>query len=177
MAAGAYAVAYGMAAILGAIMWAGLVGVSALQIIAQWKILQKTGEPGWKCLVPFLNGHTLFKKFWKPVYYWLMVAFSTVFSAVATYGSLVLNNTTNMTAATVGMAGLMLLLVTAYSVFAIVWKVKYYLGMARSFGYGSGFAVGLFFLPMIFQLILAFNKDAYQGNTYVASPQSEQQEL
>ena len=79
--------------------------------------------------------------------------------------------------ATAGIAGLVLLVTVAYSVVAIIWNVKFYLGMARSFGHSIGFAVGLFFLPMIFQLILAFNRDAYQGNTYLRQTQEEYREL
>jgi hypothetical protein len=35
--------------------------------------------------------------------------------------------------------------------------------LAKSFGRGTGFAIGLFFLPFIFMWILAFGSDTYRG--------------
>lgn len=35
--------------------------------------------------------------------------------------------------------------------------------LARSFGHGVGFAIGLYFLPFIFWLILGFGEDRYLG--------------
>ena len=83
MEAAAYGAMYGIAAIIAAVYWVFIIGIAAVQIIAQWKIFVKTGEPGWKCLIPFVNGHTLYKKFWKPVYYWLTIAMSVVVTALA----------------------------------------------------------------------------------------------
>ncbi len=40
----------------------------------------------------------------------------------------------------------------------IVWR-----GLARSFGRGIGFTVGLFFLPFIWGPILGFGGDTYRG--------------
>ena len=37
------------------------------------------------------------------------------------------------------------------------------LDLAKSFGRGTGFAVGFFFLPFIFGLILGFGSDTYRG--------------
>ena len=37
------------------------------------------------------------------------------------------------------------------------------LAVARSFGKGAGFAIGMIFLPFIFYPILAFGSDSYQG--------------
>ena len=37
------------------------------------------------------------------------------------------------------------------------------LKIAKAFGKGTGFAVGLILLPFIFQLILAFDKSEYVG--------------
>jgi len=37
------------------------------------------------------------------------------------------------------------------------------LDLAKSFGRGTGFAIGLFILPFIFGLILGFGSDTYRG--------------
>ena len=35
-----------------------------LIIVANWKIFEKAGEPGWKAIIPFYNIYTEFKLFW-----------------------------------------------------------------------------------------------------------------
>lgn len=44
----------------------------------------------------------------------------------------------------------------------VVW-VLVSLGLAKSFGRGTGFAIGLIFLPFIFAPILGFGSDTYRG--------------
>ncbi len=50
----------------------------------------------------------------------------------------------------------------------IVWIIVA-LDVAKSFGRGVGFAVGLIFLPMIFTLILGFGSDQYKGPAAASS--------
>lgn len=169
MSAAAYGAMYGAAALLTAVYWVFILGVSALQILAAWKILVKTGEPGWKCLIPFVGPYTMFKKFWKPLYFWLTILFSVIIGVLLSIW-LIAFEEGGATMAGVGFTGLVWALYAVFAVVLIVWQVKFSLGMARSFGYGGGFAAGLIFLPTIFQLILAFNNDAYQGNTYGKKP-------
>lgn len=38
-----------------------IIGLTALGILAQWKMFVKAGEAGWKCLIPFYNLWTMFK--------------------------------------------------------------------------------------------------------------------
>ncbi len=45
--------------ILAAVGWALDIAVCAILIIAQWKLMVKMGEPGWKALIPFYNIYTL----------------------------------------------------------------------------------------------------------------------
>ena len=44
----------------------------------------------------------------------------------------------------------------------IVWIIVM-IDLAKSFGHGVGFAIGLILLPFIFGLILAFGADTYKG--------------
>jgi hypothetical protein len=44
----------------------------------------------------------------------------------------------------------------------VIWVIVAY-NLARSFGRGGGFTVGLIFLPFIFGLILGFGSDTYRG--------------
>ncbi|MEO2626057.1 DUF5684 domain-containing protein [Blautia wexlerae] len=45
------------------------------------------------------------------------------------------------------------------AIISIMYSVK----LARAFGRGTGFAIGLIFLPPIFMLILGFGDDRYYG--------------
>jgi hypothetical protein len=45
----------------------------------------------------------------------------------------------------------------------IVLLIILYIDIAKSFGHGGGFAVGMIFLPMIFFPILGFGSSKYQG--------------
>ena len=54
---------------------------------------------------------------------------------------------------------LLLLIPIANIVFAIITMVK----LAKAFGKGGGFAVGLIFLSVIFYCILAFGPSEYEG--------------
>ena len=35
-----------------------------IRYVANWKIFQKMGEPGWKALIPFYGPYILFKRVW-----------------------------------------------------------------------------------------------------------------
>ncbi len=45
----------------------------------------------------------------------------------------------------------------------IVMMILMYIGLAKKFGKSGGFAVGLIFIPVIFECILAFGSAEYQG--------------
>ena len=44
----------------------------------------------------------------------------------------------------------------------VIWIIVA-IDLAKSFGHGAGFGIGLFLLPFIFGLILAFGSDTYKG--------------
>jgi hypothetical protein len=44
----------------------------------------------------------------------------------------------------------------------VIWIIVA-LDLAKAFGRGTGFAIGMIFLPFIFALILGFGSDRYQG--------------
>ena len=48
-------------------------------------------------------------------------------------------------------------------------RFRMYMWLAKAFNKSTGFAVGLFFLPIIFEMILGFDKSEYQGNTFLDS--------
>ena len=54
------------------------------------------------------------------------------------------------------------------SIVFLVFAIKAMINLAKSFGKSTGFAVGLIFLPLIFEAILAFD-----SSTYTALPEAK----
>ena len=55
------------------------------------------------------------------------------------------------------------MLVILIKIILVVISIMYSIKLARAFGRGTGFAIGLIFLPPIFMLILGFGDDRYYG--------------
>jgi hypothetical protein len=115
-------------------------------IIAGWKIFQKAGEAGWKSLIPFYNIYIQFKFSWKTVMVWPYLICGIAGTAMSMNAD-----------STISMIGGLLNL--AYLVLMIISYVK----LAKAFGKGGGFAVGLLFLEPIFIMILGFGSAQYIG--------------
>ncbi len=124
-----------------------------IEIIAVWKIFKKAGQPGWKSLIPIYNTYILYKivglSFWK----WLMLP--AVVVGLLSTGSGILMDMGN----DYSILGALLLLISLILEFVIL--IKFISKYAKAFGKGEGFAIGLFFLPNIFQLVLAFGNAKY----------------
>jgi len=122
-----------------------------LTVIASWKIFTKAGEEGWKALIPIYNVYILYKISNLSFVYWFIipVVVSGVLSGIGgSFDNEALKN----------------LFTLAGSVVEIVMLAKFSSALAKAFGKGTGFAVGLFFFPNIFQLILGFGSAKYVGN-------------
>ena len=50
--------------------------------------------------------------------------------------------------------------------FNIYFAIKLYIDLAKAFGKGVGFGIGMLFLPFIFQLLLAFGDAQYKDGIY-----------
>ena len=53
----------------------------------------------------------------------------------------------------------------------IVISIIILIDFAKAFGKGTGFAIGMLFLPFIFFPILAFDSSEYQGTVHIVSQQ------
>ena len=121
-----------------------------LLIVAKWKIFTKAGIAGWKSLIPIYNVYLQYKisglSFWK----WsvLPILVGSVFVSLAGENPSGINI-------------LWFLIGLAILIFA---DIKFNLQFAKAFGKGVGFALGLIFLPNIFQLILGYGSAQYVGN-------------
>lgn len=115
-----------------------------ISVIPMWKQFTKAGEAGWKSLIPIYNSYLAFKLFYKAKMFWalLIVSFvSGLLAAIPVIGWLV---------------------AIADAIFSLVVAIKFVASKAKSFGKGTGFAVGLFFLTIIFDYILAFGGSEYK---------------
>lgn len=120
-----------------------------LQIIANWNIFTKAGEAGWKSLIPIYGDYVSYKIAWQTSYFWL----SFILGIVASYvSSANLNESIFLT-----------VIATLLRIVIAVINIMYCVKLARAFGRGIGFAIGLILLQPIFLLILGFGSDQYYG--------------
>jgi hypothetical protein len=59
---------------LPVVFWIFYIGIILLLIIAQWKIYEKAGQPGWAVIIPFYNLYILLKIVGKPGW-WILLYF------------------------------------------------------------------------------------------------------
>lgn len=128
-----------------------------LVVIAGWKIFKKAGEKGWKALIPIYNIYIMFKIVGMANWFWIILAVSVGVQIVSI--ALTGVSTEEMDANNVN--PFVVLLVCAESILLLVIQIMYAIRTAKAFGKGGGYAVGLFFLPNIFWLILGFGKAKY----------------
>ena len=120
-----------------------------LQIIANWNIFTKAGEAGLKSLIPIYGDYVSYKIAWQTSYFWLNFILGILLSYVSNAN---LNESMFLSL-------IVILLKIALTVINIMYCVK----LARAFGRGIGFAIGLILLQPIFLLILGFGSDQYYG--------------
>lgn len=122
------------------------------RFFADWRIFSKAGVAGWKSLIPFYSTIVQFDLTWDRKWAYVFL------------GSGVANNVIRSmieegnTSATLGMISNILTIVYI----ALNILSMYYL--ARSFGKGKKFTLGLYFLEPLFIIILAYGKSRYLGN-------------
>lgn len=126
--------------ILGAsigVVVAMVIAIYVLFIIAWWKLFEKAGEPGWASLIPFYNTYVLYKIAWGNGLLFL-VLFLSILNFVPVLGVII-------------------------DIGLFIFNIFTNINLAKSFGQGGGFAVGLIIFPNIFLLILAFGSAQYVG--------------
>ncbi|HJB82280.1 MAG TPA: hypothetical protein H9711_03920 [Candidatus Mediterraneibacter intestinavium] len=121
-----------------------------LMIVADWKVLNKAGEPGWKSIIPFYDSYTFYKIAWDTRVFWLWLALAVgagIFEAMSELFFL--------------FGVIAVLCNLAYAVINFLYCIC----LASSFGKGKLFGVGLWLAGPIFTMILAFGPARYQGRS------------
>ena len=152
--------AAGVAAFMG--FFAGLLAVLCvigiiyyiLLVIAWWKLFTKAGEKGWKAIIPFYNFYTQCKLTWAPKFFWIIIGLAVLSGILGA----VMQNMTGTGAVIVNLVSL------AASIAIIVLSIISEYKLAKAYGHGGGYTVGLVFLNFIFMLILGFGKSKYVGD-------------
>ena len=120
-----------------------------LVIAGLWKVYEKAGQEGWKCLIPIYNAVVLLRIVGKPAWWiWLMVV-PFIISAILTF------NSRGSIAPP--------LLAFALNIVGYVYIVWTYNMLSKSFGKTEAFTAGLLFLGVIFIPILGFGDSKYLG--------------
>lgn len=140
--------------------------VLALVIIGIWKIFTKAGEKGWKSIIPIYNMYILFKICGATKWFWGLLCASILGSILMTVNmpkELLNVDATeidysiiewgNYPAYTIG-------LVIA-CIAGIVEDVIIAVRLAKAFGKGIGYTLGIIFLPYVFTIILGFGSAKY----------------
>ena len=122
-----------------------------LQIVANWRIFTKAGEAGWKSIIPVYGDYISYKIVWQTGYFWLMFVLDIISSWIQNYAN------------PAGDSTLLLMIVSLIRIITGIIGIMYSVKLARAFGRGIGFAIGLIFLQPIFMLILGFGSDRYYG--------------
>ena len=123
--------------------------VYALFVVAEWKILTKAGEKGWKSLIPvynvFISHHIVgMSHIWfiLEIVTWIIEAILELVKGLPPWIALVFGILT---------AG-----------FTVVSEVIHIIKMCNCFGKGTAFKIGMILIPDLFFLIIAYGKSVYQ---------------
>ena len=142
--------------IIGGMMFLGgmylviALGWWILQIVANWRIFTKAGEAGWKSIIPVYSDYISYKIAWQTSYFWLTFILGIVASCIGAANA-------------DGDSMMLAMIVSVIRAIIAIISVLYSIKLARAFGRGTGFGIGLAILPPIFLLILGLGDDRYYG--------------
>lgn len=134
-----------------------------LLVISRWKLFKKAGEKGWKAIIPLYNLYVLYKLTWSKKYFWILMVSTILWSICRA----VYQTATGNTQLICSFILLILIIVLIVLYFISLYR------LAKAYGHGAGYTIGLIFLNFIFILILAFGKSEYQGNVYLKAKENK----
>lgn len=120
-----------------------------IELIGYWKVYRKAGEHGWASLIPFYSTFVLYRITWKNGWLFLI---PVILGVIIPFAAFSMN----------AISGLVIILCAIGS---FVMKCMTSNKLAKAFGYGTGFTLGLIFLSFIFVPVLGFGKTRFSANT------------
>lgn len=146
-----------MALLMGFGLCAMVIGfiIAVILVVTNWRIYTKAGQPGWASIVPIYNLFVMMDiirkpRSWAVIILLLGVAGSILTAMQPAAGS---DKDPNL---------IISLVQIGVSLVSIYFSVRLLRELARVFGHGVGFTLGLLFLPFIFYPVLAFGGSQYQ---------------
>ena len=127
--------------------------ISILNIVVNWRIFEKANIPGWAALIPVYNYYCFFKLAWNPIYFWIACPINIAISALYVMQKYDL---------LMDLRFYLLFWVLCFLNMILRGFLKY--NIAKSFGQGFPFFIGLFLFEFVFKIVLAFADDKYIGN-------------
>jgi hypothetical protein len=126
-----------------------MIAIYVVAAIGLWKMYAKAGRPGWAAIIPVYNWWVWVEMIGRPRWwFWILVA-EIVVSIIPIIGTII------------------------GAVLGIVFFVIFLMGcldMAKAFGKGSGYGIGLWLLSFVFMPILGFGDAQYVGPVAAAGP-------
>lgn len=144
------------------------IAITILIIIAWWKLFEKAGEKGWKSIIPIYNLYILFKIAHMKNWFWwtfgvIVIGYIMVCANMPQAVIEAMENNTEINADAIEWSKHVPFIIgtIAAGVASIAANIALAIKLAKSFGKGSWFAVGIYFFPYITLLVLAFGKAKY----------------
>lgn len=132
-----------------------------LTVVARWKVFAKAGIDGWKSIIPFYNTYLSYQLAGMNGWWCILIITASGYS---TY----VNQLEDKPSLAVSLIAIIL------GIIAIVFEFKRASGTAKAFSKKTGFAIGLFFLQPIFEMILGFGDAKYQDPEIASSASQEE---
>ena len=127
-----------------------------LMLVAAAKVHQKAGYPGWSAIVPYYSQYVQAKIGGDENNFWHLLIGSGADVVLSLFGSFVVAFSDSQI-----FPSIIELLSFGISVYVLVFQVRLLYNLARAFGQGAGFTVGLVLLPVVFYPLLAWGQYEY----------------
>ena len=127
-----------------------------LHIMALWRIFSKTGEAGWKSLIPVYSHYILFKIAGKQSLFPTALVLAAASAFLNVISNFFKDDDSRFIVLTIW--GIIIILCVVLTKIYI----DYSYSLSKAFGHGIAFALGLIFLEPLFILILGFGRSQYR---------------
>ena len=142
--------------------------VVILVIIAEWKIFEKAGEKGWKSLIPIYNQYILFKIIGAKAWFWAFLGITLVASIMMSANALPVDYNASQTEINAVLNTLdwgnyvpFCIGMTVTMVAGLFFEIFVAIKLAKAFGKGTAYILGLIFFAPIVLMVLGFGKAKY----------------
>lgn len=134
-----------------------------LQIIANWRVFKKAGEPGWKSLIPIYNQYIALKIVKMRNWFWWVIGCSICAGIMIAFDGTnpFLMNEAQLQVYDWGAHPMVLFATVMISFVCVYTGIVHAYRLSKVFGHGIGFTLGLIFLQPIFLMILGFGPSKY----------------